>query len=234
MTIAPRTVYLDHAATTPMVPEALEAMTEQLGGATARTPPRCTPPVGPRAGVVEESRETARRRPRRPAERDRLHRRRHRDGQPRGQGPVLGRRRARTRRRRRMLVSAVEHHAVLDAVDWLAEHEGADVAWLPVDGAGRVHPEALERGARGRPRVGRPGHGDVGQQRGRHRAAGRRAGRGRARRTACRSTPTRSRRSAQLPVDFAASGLDALTLTGHKIGGPLGVGALAARPRPRT
>ncbi len=30
----------------------------------------------------------------------------------------------------------------------------------------------------------------------------------------------------QLPVDFTASGLDAMTVTGHKIGGPLGVGAL--------
>src|SRR6185436_2030122 len=30
----------------------------------------------------------------------------------------------------------------------------------------------------------------------------------------------------QLPVDFAASGLDAMTITGHKVGGPIGVGAL--------
>ena len=41
-------------------------------------------------------------------------------------------------RRRRVLVSAVEHHAVLDAVEWLADHEGAEVTWLPVDGDGRV------------------------------------------------------------------------------------------------
>ena len=34
----------------------------------------------------------------------------------------------------------------------------------------------------------------------------------------------------QLPVSFAASGADALTITGHKIGGPVGVGRAAARP----
>ena len=33
----------------------------------------------------------------------------------------------------------------------------------------------------------------------------------------------------QVPVDFGASGLDALTLTGHKVGGPGGAGALLAR-----
>jgi cysteine desulfurase len=32
--------------------------------------------------------------------------------------------------------------------------------------------------------------------------------------------------AAQAPVNFAASGADALTITGHKIGGPVGVGAL--------
>src|SRR3954465_9458857 len=47
-------------------------------------------------------------------------------------------------RRTRILASAVEHHAVLDAVEWLVAHEGAQVTWLAVDDLGRVHPDVLE------------------------------------------------------------------------------------------
>ena len=46
-------------------------------------------------------------------------------------------------RRRRIVTTPVEHHAVLDAVEWLAEHEGAEVTWLPVDDDGSVAPAAL-------------------------------------------------------------------------------------------
>ena len=46
-------------------------------------------------------------------------------------------------RRRRIITSAVEHHAVLDAVMWLAEHEGADVTFLPTEPDGSVTPAAL-------------------------------------------------------------------------------------------
>src|SRR6195952_1646574 len=52
-------------------------------------------------------------------------------------------RRAADPRRRRVLVSAVEHHAVLDAAEWLAAEQGAEVDWLPVDSVGRVEPETL-------------------------------------------------------------------------------------------
>ena len=46
-------------------------------------------------------------------------------------------------RRRRIVTTPVEHHAVLDAVEWLVGHEGADVTWLPVEADGSVLPSAL-------------------------------------------------------------------------------------------
>nr|MDT0666454.1 aminotransferase class V-fold PLP-dependent enzyme [Micromonospora sp. DSM 115978] len=52
-------------------------------------------------------------------------------------------RRAADSRRRRVLVSAVEHRAVLDATAWLAADQGAHVHLLPVDETGLVTPEAL-------------------------------------------------------------------------------------------
>ncbi|HAM23889.1 MAG TPA: cysteine desulfurase NifS, partial [Actinobacteria bacterium] len=42
-----------------------------------------------------------------------------------------------------LLVSTIEHHAVLDAVEWLAEHEGACVEWIPAGLDGRVDVEWL-------------------------------------------------------------------------------------------
>src|SRR4051794_2277830 len=46
-------------------------------------------------------------------------------------------------RRRRVLVSAIEHHAVLDSAQWLVEHEDAELVLLPVDGVGRLDLDAL-------------------------------------------------------------------------------------------
>ena len=217
--------YLDHAATTPMLPAAIAAMTtelERLGN------PSSLHSAGRRARkVVEESRETiAGALGARPSEvvftsggteADNL-----------AVKGIYWSRRAADPGRRRVLVSAVEHHAVLDAALWLGDHEQAEVELLPVDALGRVRLDALAASLDRDPDSvalvsvlwannevgtvqpiaevvelahahGVPVHSDAVQ------AAG------------------------QLPVDFAASGLDAMTVTGHKLGGPVGVGALLLR-----
>ena len=214
--------YLDHAATTPMVPEAVEAMAARLGDVGNPSSLHASGRAARR--LVEEARETlAAALGARPSEilftgggteSDNL-----------AVKGLYWQRRSEDPDRRRILASAVEHHAVMDAVLWLAEHEGAVVEWLPVDSAGRVHPETLETALAADPgsvalvtvmwannEVGTvqpvealaavasaydvPFHSDAVQAFG------------------------------ALPLDFASSGLDAMTVTGHKFGGPLGSGLL--------
>jgi len=128
-------------------------------------------------------------------------------------------------RRTRILCSAVEHHAVMDTVEWLERHEGAEAVWLPVDAEGAVRLDAVQRELERDPesvalvtvmwannevgtiqpvaeivelasRYGIPVHSDAVQAFG------------------------------SVPVDFRASGLAAMSVSGHKLGGPVGVGAL--------
>ncbi|MGA5442580.1 cysteine desulfurase family protein [Streptomyces griseoincarnatus] len=214
--------YLDHAATTPMLPEAVEVLTAHLGVTGNASSLHA---AGRRARrTVEEARETlAEALGARPSEivftsggteADNLA----------VKGLYWARRDA-DPARTRVLASPVEHHAVLDAVDWLATHEGATVEYLPVDAHGRVHPDALREAVARNPddvalatvmwanneigtilpitelasvaaEFGIPLHSDAVQAFG------------------------------QVPVDFAASGLAAMTVSGHKIGGPYGIGAL--------
>ncbi len=131
-------------------------------------------------------------------------------------------------RRTRVLVSAIEHHAVLDAARWLAEHDGAQVVELPVDSRGRLDLEVLDAQldlhadevalisvmwANNEVGTLQPVDDVV--------AAARRHG-----------IPVHSdavQALGHVPVDFATSGLAALALSGHKLGAPVGVGALVAR-----
>ncbi|MEA5364221.1 cysteine desulfurase family protein [Amycolatopsis sp., V23-08] len=214
--------YLDHAATTPMLPEAIAAMTEALstvGNASALHS------SGRRARrMVEEARETiADALGARPSEviftgggteSDNL-----------ALKGIYWARHDEQEQRRRILCGAAEHHAVLDTVEWLEARCDAEITLLDVDSQGRVSPDVLRAAIATDPEsvalatvmwanneVGTinpipelaaicaefdiPLHTDAVQ------AVG------------------------AVPVDFTASGAAALTLTGHKLGGPFGIGAL--------
>jgi cysteine desulfurase len=215
-------VYLDHAATTPMLPESLAAMTEELAQLGN---PSSLHNAGRRARrVVEESREqVAEAYGARPSEvvftsggteADNL-----------AVKGLFWARRAADPGRRRVLTTAIEHHAVLDCVGWLDQHEGAEVGWLPLDGVGQVHAEALreviERDAEAVALVSVMwANNEVGTVQ----PIAELAAVAREYRIPFHSDAVQA--AGQLPVDLAKSGAAALTITAHKIGGPVGVGAL--------
>ncbi|MED5800840.1 cysteine desulfurase family protein [Gordonia sp. Z-3] len=218
-------IYLDHAASTGMLPDAIEAMTAvfaQPGNASSlhgsgRWSRR----------RLEEARESvAASVGARPSEviftgggteADNLALK----------GIYRARRRA-DARRRRVIVSAVEHHAILDPALWLSDVEDAELVIAPVDGEGFVSPswvqaelaehadetavisvmwannevgtiEPIDELAAIGAEFGVPVHSDAIQ------AVG------------------------HIPVDFGAAGLAAMSLAAHKFGGPQGVGALLLR-----
>ena len=215
-------VYLDHAATTPMLPEAIAAMTEELAQVGN---PSSLHNQGRRARrIVEESREQiAEAYGARPSEvvftsggteADNL-----------AIKGLFWARRDANGEFRRVLVTSAEHHAVLDSVRWLADHEGADVNWLPVDSTGMLSPAVLSEFIERDPgRVALVSVMWANNEVGTVQPIAELAAVARDHQIPFHSDAVQA--AGQLPVSLAGSGATALTITGHKIGGPIGAGAL--------
>ncbi|WP_298489093.1 cysteine desulfurase family protein [uncultured Rothia sp.] len=217
-------VYLDHAATTDVLPAAIDAMVEQMrnGGN-----PSSLHAVGRDArATVEYARERiARAIGADPAEviftsggteADNL-----------AVKGIYWKRREEDPQRTRILVSSIEHHAVEETCEWLEKAEGAQLEWIPVDEYGSVNPQTVRELIEKNPEdvalvtvmwannevgtvqpipeiaaiaaeYGIPVHSDAVQAFG------------------------------AIPIDFRASKVATLAISGHKIGGPMGIGALVA------
>jgi cysteine desulfurase len=228
------TVYLDHAATTTVLPEVVAAVAEQM----ARTGNASSlHSSGRRARrVVEESREriadALRVRPSEVVftsggtESDNL-----------AVKGTYAARRAEDPRRTRLVVSGIEHHAVLDPVLHLVEHHGAQVTWLEPDADGVVPVAALEEAlAQGTDDVALVSLMWANNEVGTVQPVAEAAALARQHGIPFHTDAVQALGHVPLPLDEV--GADLVALTGHKIGGPLGVGVLVIgrdqRPVPLT
>ena len=125
-----------------------------------------------------------------------------------------------------ILVSSIEHHAVLDPAHWLVEHEGAELIEIPVNTDGVIDLVLLKKVIAERASeialisvmhsnnetgVIQPIADVV-------KAAG--------------DIPVHCdavQSFTKVPLSFKELGLFAMTISGHKVGGPLGIGALILR-----
>jgi cysteine desulfurase len=213
-------IYLDHAATTPLRPEALEAMLPHLMGAFGN--PSSAHALGRQArNALDEARE--------------------RLAADLGAAPrevvltsggteannlaVKGAAWVGKARGGRLVVSTVEHHAVGHAAEHLAKW-GFEVAWAPVDAHGRVDPDELEALLDERTVLVAVmlANNEVGTiQPVREIAERVRARRGiHLHVDAVQAAP-------YLDLDVAALGADTVAISAHKFEGPKGVGALWVR-----
>lgn len=218
------THYLDHAATTPVHPDVAAAMVAEL--ARVGNPSSVHGPGREARRAVEESRErlaaTLGARPSEViwtsggTEADNL--------------AVKGlwwARHGADPRRTRVLVAAVEHHAVLDPARWLAT-QGADVVELPVHPDGTLDLAALaDELAQHGDRVALVSVMWANNEIGTVQPLTEVVELAHAHDVPVHSDAVQA--FGHLTLDLGAMPVDAVTVSAHKLGGPVGVGALVAR-----
>ncbi len=127
-----------------------------------------------------------------------------------------------TRSKRRIVVPYGEHHATIDTVEWLEKYEGAIVEWVPIDAMGRIDLVALAGLVDAHDDIAlitllwaNNEVGTIQPVADVVRIAG--------------DIPVHVDAVAaykHVPIDFRSSGLAAVSVSAHKVGGPIGIGAL--------
>jgi cysteine desulfurase len=125
-----------------------------------------------------------------------------------------------------ILVAEGEHHATVEASEWLRDAQGARLRWLPIDGEGRLRPETLaaaiaEEGAE---RIALVSFLWANNEVGTVQPVAELCGIASAAGIPAHVDAVSA--LGQVPVNFAGSGAAAISVSAHKIGGPVGVGAL--------
>jgi cysteine desulfurase len=213
-------IYLDHAATTPMVPEAVEAMTRELTRVGNASSLHASGRSARR--VVEESREAiAAFVGAQPAEVIFTGGGTEADNLAIKGGFWTGLK----SRRQRVVTSTIEHHAVLDSVGWLTQAASAEVSYVPVTEDGRLDMSALAGTVDSDTALVSVmwANNEVGTLQPVRRIAESAAEHG------AISHSDAVQAVGHVEVNFATSGLDLMSFTAHKLGGPYGIGALLVR-----
>lgn len=217
----PGMLYLDHAATSPVRPEVLEAMSPYLSGVYGNPSSHHTAGEAA-AGALDDAR----------ARVARILGMRTGDvvftaggteaNNLAVKGIVLA---ALEAGRRHLVISPIEHESILESADYLRRFHAVEVTLLPVDARGRIAPDDLTAAIRDDTALVSIGHAN--NEIGTIQDA-----------TALASVA----RAARVPLHLDAVqsagwlglrdlGADAVSVAGHKLGTPKGIGALAVRGR---